>query len=59
MTFKQSIFNKVCNRVLVFMNVCQSQSAQALKGKACIRGDLLLSAHFQLCCSLGVPDPVL
>lgn len=58
-TFKQSIFNKVCNRVLLFMNVCQSQFAQALKGKACTRGDLLLSPHFQLCCSLGVPGPVL
>lgn len=40
------------------MNVCQSQFSQALKGKVCIRGDLLLPSHFQLCCSLGVPGPV-
>lgn len=46
MTFEQSVFNKVCNRGLLFMNMCRSQSAQALKVKACIRGEMHLSTHF-------------
>lgn len=59
-TFKQSIFNKVCNRALLFVNLCQSQSAQALKGKACIKRSAsrysfstLLFSGCAWSCSLG------